>query len=51
MHRQFFRKFSQNPDCIQTYLEESHFILHVVNVFFIIIHNDVVVYLHVFRYE
>ena len=32
-------------------IEEIHFFLHVVNGIFIIIHNDFVVYLHLFEYK
>ena len=43
MHRQFFRKLSQNREFIQIFamIEEIHFILHVANGIFSTIHNVV----------
>ena len=53
LHRQFFKKISQNRDYIQNFamIEEIHFILHVVNGIHIILHNNIVVYLHAYNYE
>ena len=51
LHRQFFIKISQNCDYIQTFCNDRKTPLHVANGILIIIHNDVVVYLHVFEYK
>ena len=50
IHRQFFRKISQNHDYIQTFCK-IHLILHDDNGIHTIIHSFIIVYLHLFEYK
>ena len=53
MHRQFFKKLSENMIIFKLIatIEEILFILHVVDGIYIKIHNFNIVYLHIVEYK